>query len=378
MRPIVIAGGGLAGAAVACLLARAGRSVQLIERERQAKHKVCGEFISCEAQAYLSDMGMDLAAWGAAPITHLRLARGNRVVTTKLPFQGLSLSRRILDDALLRRAETLGAEVLRGHAVRQVEGMGVPRLIVDDVGVLEPETFFLASGKHDIRGASRQTPMRDNDLIGLKSYFKLAPLQQHALQQAVEIVLFRGGYAGLQMIEGHLANLCLLVRRDRFSAVDNDWQALLTGLMAENAHLRMRLAAAVDQFERPLAIARIPYGFLHKPTCDDPATLFRLGDQMAVTPSFSGDGMSIALHTAFAAAESYLLGQCAERYHQRMRQEIGPQIRRAGLLSAALLNNAGQAGAMALAQIVPSILRSAANVTRLPGKERRSPFNQAA
>jgi hypothetical protein len=61
-----------------------------------------------------------------------------------------------------------------------------------------------------------------------------------------------------------------------------------------------------------------------------------------------------------------------------MRQEIGPQIRRAGLLSAALLNNAGQAGAMALAQIVPSILRSAANVTRLPGKERRSPFNQAA
>ncbi len=54
---------------------------------------------------------------------------------------------------------------------------------------------------------------------------------------------------------------------------------------------------------------------MHKPGSDEPAGLYRLGDQMAVTPSFSGDGMSIALHTAFAAVETHLAGEDALAYH---------------------------------------------------------------
>lgn len=366
MNQVIIAGGGLAGSVAACLLARAGRPVRLIEREKLARHKVCGEFLSCEAQAFLSDLGIDLAALGAVPITHLRLTRGSKAAMAELPFLGVSLSRHVLDEALLAQAAALGAGVLRGHTIREIHGTHAPRLLVDGMGEVFPHTLFLASGKHDVRGASRDTAARTNDLVGLKSYFRLAPLQQHALRQVVEIALFRGGYAGLQMVDGNLANLCLLVRRGRFAAVDHDWQHLLADLIRENGHLRTRLDGATDQLERPLSIARVPYGFVHKPKPGASAHLFRLGDQMAVTPSFSGDGMSIALHTAYAAVETYLAGGDAHVYHRRMRQEIGPQVRRAGLISAGMLNGTGQAVAMALAGAVPSLLRGAAAITRLP------------
>nr|WP_298683626.1 NAD(P)-binding protein [uncultured Dongia sp.] len=373
MRPVVVAGGGLAGSATACLLARAGHPVQLIERDRAPRHKVCGEFLSCEAQGYLGRLGIDLAGLGAVPITHLRLARRDKVVTAKLPFLGRSLSRQVLDEALLRRAEELGADVLRGHSIREISDSPLS-LSVDGIGDISPETLLLASGKHDVRGASREARAQANDLIGLKSYFRLAPAQHNALRHHVEIILFKGGYAGLQMVEGNRANLCLLVRRARFAAVDHDWQGLLASLMAENTHLSARLTGATDMLDRPLAIARIPYGFLHRPAPGDAAGLFRLGDQLAVTPSFSGDGMSIALHTAFAAVDAYLTGYDANAYHHRMRQEIGPQIRRAKFLSAGMQNDVGQAGIMALAGMMPSLLQGAAAITRLPDTAARLHF----
>ena len=365
-RPLVIAGGGLAGAASACLLARAGRPVCLIEREREAKHKVCGEFLSCEAQFYLSELGLDLTTLGAKPINRVRLLRKAQSIGADLPFRGMSLSRHVLDEGLLRLAASLGAEVLRGHAIRELDLAGEMRLVVDGIGELRPEALFLASGKHEIRGSGRRTSAPTNDLIALKGYFRLQPAQASALRQHVEIALFRGGYAGLQMVEGDLANLCLLVRRERFASVGQDWQLLLASLKQESSQLRERLLGAVEQLDRPLAIARIPFGYIHRPAPGDSTVLFRLGDQLAVTPSFSGDGMSIALHSAFAASATYLAGEGAAIYHRRMRREIGPQIACARLLAAALLSDVGQAGIMAVARGVPSLLRYAARMTRLP------------
>lgn len=65
---VAIIGGGVAGAAAACHLAAAGKSVVLFEKEGVPRHKVCGEFISAEAQAHLDILGIDHADLGAAPI----------------------------------------------------------------------------------------------------------------------------------------------------------------------------------------------------------------------------------------------------------------------------------------------------------------------
>ena len=48
-------------------------------------------------------------------------------------------------------------------------------------------------------------------LIGFKSYFRLSGDQDAQLQGHIEVLMFAGGYAGLQHVEGGMANLCLLV-----------------------------------------------------------------------------------------------------------------------------------------------------------------------
>jgi flavin-dependent dehydrogenase len=113
----LIIGGGLAGGALAIALAKAGRSVILLERETGPHDKVCGEFLSREAILYLNAIGIDPAALGACSIHSVRLANGADVTTVPLPFPALSLSRRVLDDALLSRAADQGADIRRGARV---------------------------------------------------------------------------------------------------------------------------------------------------------------------------------------------------------------------------------------------------------------------
>ena len=85
-------------------------------------------------------------------------------------------------------------------------------------------------------------------------------------------MLFSGGYAGLQPVEGGIANQCLLVDRDRFAALGRDWRALVAGV----PHLAGRLTGARVRHARPLAVAGMPYGWI----TDDAAwgPVYRLGD----------------------------------------------------------------------------------------------------
>jgi menaquinone-9 beta-reductase len=106
---LVIVGGGPAGAAAACLLARHGRRPLLLERETGAHDKVCGDFVSVEAQAALAALGLDVEALGGARIRRFRLVRGRQVAEADLPFAGVGLSRRVLDEALLQRGTGEGA-----------------------------------------------------------------------------------------------------------------------------------------------------------------------------------------------------------------------------------------------------------------------------
>ena len=353
---VVIAGGGVAGAAAACLL---GPKALLIEREPAAHDKICGEFISAEAQHYLARLGLDLRALGAVPIHTVRLIHGSRAAATRLPFPAFSLSRRILDEALLRRAAALGAEVVRGHSVG---ALADGQLQVAGLGRLPAPALFLATGKHDWRGARRQPTSPPEDLVGLKMYFSLAPAQADELAGHVELLLFGGGYAGLQMVEGHAANLSLLIQRRRFEDAGRTWAGVQALLQQECPHLARRLSGAEPTLAKPLSAFRTPYGFIHEPGDASPDGVYRLGDQVAVIPSFTGDGISIALHSAFAAAACYGAGGSA-RYHQRLRRDLRPQIGRA--LALYRIARSAPALTVATAHAFPAALRWAARSTRL-------------
>lgn len=361
MTSVLVAGGGVAGAAAACLLAQRGREVLLVERERGPHDKICGEFVSGEAVDALARLGIDVAGLGGAPIHSVRLAHGDRAATARLPFAAYGLSRRRLDEALLGRAAELGAGLLRGHAVRAVlnDGRGLG-LDVSGVGRLDAASVLLATGKHEVRGARRVLDRAPEGLIGLKMYFALAPSERESLRGHVEIALFDGGYAGLQLVEDDRANLCVLVERAGFDAAGRGWDGLAERLRRGCPHLAQRLRGASQLLARPVSIFRVPYGWVHRPRRDDPAGLFRLGDQVGVIPSFCGDGMAIALHTAFAAVRA----RDATAFHARTRRDVRGQI---GLAS--LIYHLGRRapGAMVRgARLWPGAMRWVAHLTRAP------------
>ncbi len=369
---IGIAGGGLAGGAAACHLANAGRAVRLFERAAAPAHKICGEFLSREAQVYLQGLRIDAAALGAVRITHLRLLHRDDEITVRLPFSGMSLTRRTLDEAVLAQAARAGAEICRGRAVRVLAG-GTPggtnfELHEDGGHSTAADIVCLATGKHEMRGAARQMARRADDRLGFKMYFRLNAVQAAALHHHVEVMFYDGGYAGLQMVEHGVANLCLLVRRRQFEQAGKTWDGLLAELSHALPHLGMRLGGAAPVLEAPLTIYRVPYGFLYKPQVPDAAQLYRLGDQMAVIPSFSGDGMSIALHSAAAAATALTGGQTAQAYHRQMRRDLIWQMRRAMLIDQAGRSALASAAAMRFFKMVPGALGLAAQLTRIPEK----------
>jgi flavin-dependent dehydrogenase len=229
-------------------------------------------------------------------------------------------------------------------------------------------TLFLATGKHDLRTLKRVPRTPPEDLVGFKSYFALAPAQHAALRNHVEVVMFEHGYAGLQHVEGGRANLCLLAQRAWLQQHGANWDGLLRALLCASPHLRARLDGAQALLERALAIYRVPYGYVHRADAAAPHGLYRLGDQVGVIPSFSGDGMSIALHSAARAVQAYLGGAGAPAYHRRIERDLGGQIGRAMLLYRLARRAPGQALLMSAARRWPAALRWAAACTRVaPG-----------
>lgn len=361
MSEVLVLGGGLAGAASALGLARAGIPVQVLEREAGPHHKVCGEFLSVEAQSDLRAIGFDPRLPGAVPVDRVRIVSGGKTVEAPLPFTALGVSRQSLDEALLDAAEQAGATVRRGVKVLEVHRGAVST----SLGPLTAQTILLASGKHDIRGARRPLTRTDGqDYVGFKMHWRMMPRQAGEIGSAVELVLFDGGYIGLQRVAERVLNLCVMVRRDRLARGGGAWEDLL-GTMMRQEHIARRLDEAEALFKRPLSITRLPYGHIHQSSANDDPELFRLGDQAALTAPLTGDGMAIALRSAALASACIEAGARPQDYARRLRNAVAPQVRRAMLLHRAtqmpLLMNA----AFAVLGMWPGLLRKLAIDTRL-------------
>jgi len=357
----LVIGGGPAGSMAAIRLAAAGRDVVLIERERIAHHKVCGEFLSREAVHYLHQLGIDPRDLGAEAICTLRLSSGSRIVTRQLPFQALSLSRRVLDEALLQHARQTGCRILRGVAVESlIPKTGTWTAALANGETIHAQTVFLATGKHDLRGFHR-SPSRQSDLIGFKLHWQLSPAAAHALSGCMELFLFPGGYGGLSLVEDGVANLCLVVRRAASHKLGG-WPALLASIRTANCHVGQLLKDAKPLWPRPLAISPIPYGYLGP----HPHGLWCIGDQAAVIPSFTGDGVSIALHSAALASETCLSGADISTYNRALRAQLRHSMSLATWLSCAAVTNFGRILAPFAFALFPAAMQTIAAATRIP------------
>jgi len=359
---VLILGGGVAGCAASIALARNGRSVRLIEREPTSRHKVCGEFLSGEALEDLRALGIDVASLGAVPIDYVRLAAARRAAEAPLPFPAASLTRKALDRALIAEAIAAGVHVECGRSVQALASTtgNLWRATLDDGATRQAPTVFLATGKHDLRGYTR--PKDPEQWVAFKMYFRLVAAQAAELANASELMLYPGGYGGIQPVEGGVANLCCVAQKRHLARLGYRWENFLEKIQLDCPHLAMRLAGAEPLLPKPIAVTHIPYGYIRRTTEEG---LYCIGDQAAVIPSFTGDGISIALHSARGAVSAYLAAQPAPLFQAKLRSALQAQMRLAEFAADGLNNSLARAVLPFCLRVWPGVMRVTARLTRV-------------
>ncbi|WP_295636475.1 FAD-dependent monooxygenase [Novosphingobium sp.] len=356
-RPLVI-GGGPAGAAAAIRLAMAGTPALLVERNRTIGDALCGGFLSWRTLDRLRALGVDPDAIGGHRVTRLALIDGTRETVRALPYPALGLSRYAMDTALIERAIALGTEVR--HATVRMDGAEA----FDESGVAIPASaVFLASGKHETRGASRPRDAAGPDpFVGIRLRLAATPALARALDERIEMHMFEGGYCGVVLQDGASANLCMAVRKSRLARAGGKPAGLFAELFATHPILRERLAEMPDDAAFD-AIGHVPYGWRARETLPG---LFRLGDQAGCIPSFAGEGIGIALASAEAAVDAWVKGgaEAAPEYQRRFGAHIAGPVRTAGLVTKLSVRPSG-ASVLARLAAIPGATGLAGRLTRV-------------
>lgn len=341
---VAIIGGGPAGTAAALEARRQGLSVAVWERDRFPRDKVCGEFISPEALPLLQSEIPETVVRGAEirDAEFVSARSGSR--TFRLPRPALGLSRRLLDDALWKAVEAAGAETREGESIRKVRklvsfGKEQNAWEIESAGgsARRARSLMVACGRwwaiegfcSPARQGAFQVP---GDWIGTKAHVAGIPRRGR-----VEMYFFRGGYCGLAPVEDGACNLCCLVRRERIRETATKDMQNFAGWLVQVARLpalEKRLSGAVQVSP---VVTTAPVHLARRQAAQEGALM--VGDASGFIDPFTGEGISMALHSGRLAAQAVVKSliegsgddRAAEIYGQNLSLAVGRSYRVAGL-----------------------------------------------
>lgn len=290
---IAIIGGGLAGLALAVDLAMRGRTVLLIEKGNYPRHKVCGEFISMESHRYLLQICPELARLNLPLIKNFKLtSSGSSNHRIALDLGGFGISRFLLENILYHRAIECGVKVITDTKVVSVINTEFDRPIIKtSKGEFTVKIVCNSTGrKSNFEVQSRERKDRKVNYVGVKYHVKI---KRDA--DVIEIHNFPGGYCGISDIEDGKACLCYIVNSKNLQSVGNSIPELEKKYLFKNENLKQIFETSEFIFRQPITISGINFNI--KRTVDD--GVFYLGDSAGSISPITGNGMSMALRSAF-------------------------------------------------------------------------------
>ena len=358
----IIMGAGPAGSTAAVLLARAGWSVALVEKQSFPRRKVCGECLAASNLPLLDALGIgaEFDASAGPELRQVALMQGARTVIADLPAAeppnrawGRALGRETLDTLLLAQARASGAVVLQPWSVQALGGSAgnhsceIRAIGSDQREELQAPVLIAAHGSWEplpTGRAERRLARQSGDLFAFKANFRHARLAPGLLP----VLSFDGGYGGMVLADQGITTLACCIRQDRLEACRRLYPGLSAGDAVE-AFLKQTchgVAQALGTAQREgawLATGPIDPGIRLRAS----DTLFRIGNAAGEAHPIIGEGMSMAMQSAWLLCAQLLrsagphddLANTAwqsgvrRRYAAEWRRQFAPRLRLAATLA---------------------------------------------
>jgi flavin-dependent dehydrogenase len=384
----IILGAGPAGSTTALLLARAGWSVAIVEKDAFPRRKVCGEFMSATNAPLFALLGVEgVVRERAGPeISRVGLFSGADVIEAAMPsFSGRSarwgraLGRDVLDTALLAEAVAAGAVSWQPWKATALASGTTGHLCTIARGsegrVLRARIIIAAHGSWSPGGLPTQMARehRPTDLLAFKARF----LNSGLAPDLMPLLVFPGGYGGMVCSDGARASLSCCIRRDWLNIARARHPDAPAG-EAVLRHIEASCRGVADVLEAAvldgtwLSAGPIRPGIRERHADG----VFRVGNVAGEAHPIVAEGISMAMQSGWLLSSVLLAGEARDLepgaldavgrdYGGRWARLFAPRIRAAAAFAALALEPRAAAHARPLLKRFPTLLSLGA---RLSGK----------